>query len=120
MRLLSSGPDDPMNGLVHDERPVFPTIARQPYIMPNGAARSSEPPQAFDVLALARRYWLLLFVFLILGTAVGFVSISPASSPMYKTLLLMEVQSASNALAQTPGMAPASAPRLARWTFRPK
>ena len=30
MRLLSSGPDDPMNGLVHDEHPVFPPIARQP------------------------------------------------------------------------------------------
>ena len=65
MRLLSSGPDDPMNGLVHDERPVFPTIARQPYILPNGN-EEPEPPQTFDVLALARRYWLLLFLFLIL------------------------------------------------------
>ena len=49
MRLLSSGPDDPMNGLVHDERPVFPTIARQPYVLPNGNDEP-EPPQSFDVL----------------------------------------------------------------------
>lgn len=106
MRLLSSGPDDPMNGLVHDDRPVFPTIARQPYILPNGN-EEPEPPQTFDVLALARRYWLLLFLFLILGAAAGFASVV-LSSPMYKTLLLMEVQSPNSALT-TPGVAPASA-----------
>jgi capsular exopolysaccharide synthesis family protein len=96
-----------MNGLVHDERPVFPTIARQPYIMPNGNDEP-EPPQTFDILALARRYWLLLFVFLILGVAAGFASVV-LSSPMYKTLLLMEVQSVNSALSQTPGVAPATA-----------
>ena len=96
MRLLSSGPDDPMNGLVHDERPVFPTIARQPYVLPNGN-EEPEPPQSFDVLALARRYWLLLLSFLILGSAVGFASVV-LSSPMYKTLLLMEVQNTTSAL----------------------
>jgi capsular exopolysaccharide synthesis family protein len=85
-----------MNGLVHDERPVFPTIARQPYVLPNGN-EEPEPPQSFDVLALARRYWLLLLSFLILGSAVGFASVV-LSSPMYKTLLLMEVQNTTSAL----------------------
>ena len=96
-----------MNGLVHDERPVFPTIARQPYILPNGN-EEPEPPQTFDVLALARRYWLLLLLFLILGAGAGFASIV-LSSPMYKTLLLMEVQGSNSALAQNAAVAPVSA-----------
>ena len=58
MRLLSSGPDDPMNGLMHDERPVFPTIA-QPYVLPNHH-EDPENAQGLNVLLLARRYWLLL------------------------------------------------------------
>jgi len=88
MRLLSSGPDDPVNGLVHDERPVFPTIA-QPYVLQH-APEESEASQGFQVLGLLRRYWLLLLCLLLAGSAGGFVSVV-FSSPMYKTLLLMEV-----------------------------
>jgi capsular exopolysaccharide synthesis family protein len=90
MRLLNSGSDDPINGLIHDERPVFPTSPRQPYVVPmNNEEHESSP--ALNVLVLARRYWLLLVCFLILGAAVGFSSVV-LSSPMYKTLLLLEVQ----------------------------
>jgi polysaccharide biosynthesis transport protein len=98
MRLLSSGPDDPMNGLIHDERPVFPTIAREPYVFPpaNGEQDNAE---RINVLGLARRFWLLLLALMILGSAAGFASIV-LSSPMYKTLLLMEVQNTSTGLTQ--------------------
>jgi succinoglycan biosynthesis transport protein ExoP len=96
MRLLSSGPDDPMNGLIHNERNSLPSIARQPYVLPIGADEHQAAP-AFDVLGAARRYWLLLLSFLILGAAAGFASIV-LSSPRYKTLLLMEVQNPTSAL----------------------
>jgi succinoglycan biosynthesis transport protein ExoP len=89
MRLLSGGPDDPVNGIVHDERPVFPTIAPQPYVFPNGQEHS-EAPQGLQVLGLLRRYWLLLVCLMVAGSAAGFASVV-FSSPMYKTLLLMEV-----------------------------
>ncbi len=98
MRLLSSGPDDPMNGLLHDERPMFPSIARQPYVLPM-SNEEPEPPQTFNVLGLARRYWLLLISLLIVGAAAGFASVV-LSSPMYRTLLLMEVQNTANVLPQ--------------------
>lgn len=100
MRLLSSGPDDPMNGLIHDERPVYP-IPRQPYVMPNGN-EEAEAPQTFNVFGLLRRFWLLLLALMILGAAAGFASIV-LSSPMYKTLLLMEVQNSVSGLPQAAG-----------------
>jgi capsular exopolysaccharide synthesis family protein len=87
-----------MNGLVHDERTVFPTISRQSYVLPNGN-EEPEPPQAFNVFDILRRYWLLLLSFLIFGSVVGFASIV-LSSPMYKTLLLMEVQNTPSGLTQ--------------------
>jgi polysaccharide biosynthesis transport protein len=101
MRLLSSGPDDPMNGLVHDERPVFPTIARQPYVLPNGN-EEQDGRLRVNVFALLRRYWLLLLALLVAGAAAGFASIV-LSSPMYKTLLLMEVQSTNSGMPQAAG-----------------
>ena len=85
-----------MNGLVHDERPVFPTIAREPYILPNGHGEPEEA-QRLNVLGLARRFWLLLLAMTILGAAAGFASIV-LTSPRYKTLLLMEVQNANTGL----------------------
>ncbi len=106
MRLLSSGPDDPVNGLIHDERPVYPTVAHQAYVMPNGKAES-EAGQSFNVLALLRKFWLLLLSLMILGSAAGFASVV-LSSPMYKTLLLMEVTNTNSGL-QQPGVQPASA-----------
>ena len=106
MRLLSSGPDDQMNGLVHDDHPVFPTIAQAPYVVPNSM---NEPAAAqhFNVLSLLKRYWLLLLSLMIIGSAAGFASIV-LSSPMYKTLLLMEVQNTSSAMPQRTGMQQAS------------
>ena len=98
MRLLSGGPDDPMNGLVHDERPVFPTISREPYVVPNGSGEPEEA-QPMNIFGLVRRFWLLLLCLMILGSAAGFASIV-LSSPMYKTLLLMEVQNSSTGLPQ--------------------
>jgi succinoglycan biosynthesis transport protein ExoP len=92
MRLLSSGPDDPMNGLTHDD-PVFPTMPRQPYVVMNGN-EEPEATQGFNVFGLLRRYWLLLLSLMVLGSVAGFTSIV-LSSPRYKTLLLMEVQSSS-------------------------
>jgi uncharacterized protein involved in exopolysaccharide biosynthesis len=102
MRLLSSGPDDPMNGLVHDERPVFPTIERQPYVLSNGSEEQDAHLLRVNVFALLRRYWLLGLSLLIVGAAAGFASIV-LSSPMYKTLLLIEVQSTNSLLPQSAG-----------------
>jgi len=94
MQLLPSGPDDSMNGLV-PERAVYP-LPRQPYIVP-ATGEDAEAPQAFDVLGAARRYWLLLCCFLVLGAAAGFASIV-LSSAMYKTVLLIEVQNPTSVL----------------------
>jgi uncharacterized protein involved in exopolysaccharide biosynthesis len=95
-----------MNGLVHDvrqteDRPVFPTVAQPPYHpLSNGHGHGeAEAPQTFNVLGLLRKYWLLLLSFVILGAAAGFASIV-LSSPMYKTLLLMEVTNTTNGLPQ--------------------
>ena len=96
MRLLSSGPDDPVNGLIQDERPVFPTVAHPAYVLPNPMAEP-EAAQSFNVLSLVKRYWLLSLSLMILGSAAGFASVV-LSSPMYKTLLLMEVTSANSAI----------------------
>ena len=86
MRLLSSGPDDPVNGLIHDERPVFPTVAHPAYVLPNPMAEP-DAAQSFNVLSLVKRYWLLSLSLMILGSAAGFASVV-LSAPMYKTLLL--------------------------------
>ena len=101
MRLLSSGPDDPMNGLIPEERTVFPTISREPYILANGNEEPESAPH-LHVLVLLRRFWLLLLVLMLFGAAAGFASIV-LSSPMYKTLLLMEVQSTNTGLPQNAG-----------------
>jgi polysaccharide biosynthesis transport protein len=103
MRLLSSGPDDHKNGtngLVHEERPVIPTVA-QPYVIPN-----TDEPQSgstnINVLAMLRKYWLLALALMIVGSAAGFASVV-LSSPMYKTLLIMEVMNNNGGLPQQPG-----------------
>lgn len=102
MRLLSSGPNDPVNGLIHEEHPVFPSISPHPYVLTNGSGEQ-EVPQTFNILGLLRKYWLLLLSMLILGSAAGFASIV-LSSPMYKTLLLMEVTNTTNVLPQNGGV----------------
>ncbi len=105
MRLLPSSPDDPVNGLIHDERPVFPAISHPAYVVPNGHFEP-EAAQNFNVLAVLRKYWLLLLALMLLGSAAGFASVV-LSSPMYKTLLLMEVTNTASGLLQTGGQ-PAS------------
>jgi polysaccharide biosynthesis transport protein len=105
MRLLSSGPDDPVNGLIQDERPLFPTVAQPAYVLPNPMAET-DATQSFNVLSLVKRYWLLSLSLMILGSAAGFASVV-LSSPMYKTLLLMEVTSANSGITR-PGAQPAS------------
>jgi capsular exopolysaccharide synthesis family protein len=103
MRLLSSGPDDQSNGLlsnglVHDDRPVFPSIAPHPYVL-NSSQEQQQTQQGFQILGLVRKYWLLLLCLMIVGVAGGFASVV-LSSPMYKTLLYMEVQNATSGLTQ--------------------
>lgn len=100
MRFLSSGPDDPMNGLVHEDRPMLPAIPQQPYIMPNNGTEEAESAKGWNILGLLRRYWLLAVILMVLGSAAGFISIV-VSSPMYKTLLLMEMQNAASGLPQS-------------------
>jgi len=101
MRLLSSGPDDPMNGLVHDEGPVFPTISHPPYVFPH-SNEEQNTQQPVNIFSLLKRYWLLFVCLLFVGAAAGFASIV-LSSPLYKTLLLIEVQNTSNGLPQIGG-----------------
>lgn len=97
MRLLSSGPNDPMNGLVHDERAMF-SGAPQPYVVPNGISEP-ENEKGWNIFGLLRRYWLLLVCLMVVGAAAGFSSVV-LSSPMYKTRLLMEMQNTSSGLTQ--------------------
>src|SRR5438105_7556982 len=51
---------------------------------------------AFNLGDLFRRYWILLIALVILGASCGFASVV-LSSPMYKTRLLLEVQSVNEA-----------------------
>jgi polysaccharide biosynthesis transport protein len=91
MQFLSGAPDDKTNGLVRGESAAIPT-PRQPYVLLNGA---NEPPPAAapDIAGLFRKHWLLLLFLMILGAGAGFASIV-LSSPMYKTVLLLEVLNA--------------------------
>jgi capsular exopolysaccharide synthesis family protein len=66
------------------DRPGFPA----PYAM------SEQPGPSMDIGQLIRRYWLLLFLLMIVGAAAGFTSVV-LSSPMYKARLLLEVQGGS-------------------------
>lgn len=105
MRLLSGGPDDPMNGFGYQDRQMLPAIPQpQPYIVPNGAEQT-EDAKGWNIFGILRRYWLLLACLLVVGAAAGFASVV-LSAPMYKSLLLMEVQNATTALPQ--GGAPVS------------
>src|SRR6266699_500028 len=54
------------------------------------------PGSVFNLGDLLRRYWLLLIALMILGASAGFSSVV-LSSPMYKTRLLLEVQSVNEA-----------------------
>jgi len=90
MRLLPNGPEEPTNGngLVHDDRSLYPSVAHS-YVLSNPEEMPSA--QKLNVISVLRRYWLLALSLMLLGSAAGFATVV-LSSPMYKTLLLMEVQ----------------------------
>src|SRR5215831_3583740 len=62
--------------------------------IPETGADSTGP--IFNLRDLLRRYWLLLIGLIILGASAGFTSVV-LSSPMYKSRLLLEVQSVNEA-----------------------
>ena len=97
MQYLSSGPEDESNHrLVRAENLLFPETPRQPYPAVDGVAGAGET-SSFQVGRLLRKYWLLLLSLMLLGAAGGFVSVI-LSSPMYKSQLMLEVQSSNGLL----------------------
>src|ERR1039458_5041443 len=95
MQYLSSGPEDESNHrLVRAENLLFPETPRQPYPAVDGVA---EEASSFQAGRLLRKYWLLLLSLMLLGAAGGFVSVI-LSSPMYKSKLMLEVQSSNGLL----------------------
>jgi polysaccharide biosynthesis transport protein len=106
MQFLSSGPEDPNQGLVPAESLLFPEPARarlaaSPVEEEGGAATSIDP------VRLLRRYWLLLLILMILGAGAGFVSVV-LSSPLYRSRLLVEVQNSNGSLPRSLGNGGAS------------
>ena len=93
MQFLSSGPEDPNQGLVPSE--VFRDPVPLPHVTVNQLGE--DLGSTINPLQLLRRYWLLLVALLIVGAGAGFVSIV-LSAPRYKSRLLMEVQSSSGGL----------------------
>src|SRR6202162_3538431 len=55
-------------------------------------AASEESGSSIEIGKLIRRYWILLLALMILGAAAGFTSVV-LSSPMYRSKLMLEVQS---------------------------
>jgi succinoglycan biosynthesis transport protein ExoP len=100
MQFLSSGPDDPNNGLLPTENSVFPDAARQPYVVLSPGEQSTE--SKIDPVRLLRKYWLVLAALMILGAASGFISVV-MSAPKYRGRLLMEVQNSNGNLAKIGG-----------------
>jgi succinoglycan biosynthesis transport protein ExoP len=101
MELLPGGPPDEQNEIVsYHENPVFLESARNSYSAQNGDQDDSNGHVRVGMLA--RKYWLLITFFLILGAAAGFASVV-LSSPSYQARLLLEVQSTSSALMRNNG-----------------
>ncbi len=89
MDFLAGNLDDPNGRVVPYADPqVFSDGARNLYPALNGHEVLNQ--NEMDLRRLLRKYWLLLSVFLLLGSAGGFASII-LSSPRYKTRLLLEV-----------------------------
>jgi succinoglycan biosynthesis transport protein ExoP len=97
MQYLSSGPEGELNHrLVRAENFLLPDTPRHAYPVADEAAEESSPLQ---IGRLLRKYWLLLLGLMILGSAGGFVSVI-LSSPMYRSQLMLEIQSSSGLLRQ--------------------
>src|SRR5260221_9246874 len=95
MELLPSHPDHDHRRLAHDNdnRPVGGWDYREDAISETG---EDSIGSEFNLGDLLRRYWLLLIALMILGASAGFTSVV-LSSPMYKTRLLLEIQSVNEA-----------------------
>lgn len=98
MRFLSNGSDDEYNqNLAPRDYVRVPDSPSQPYV--HGPAPDQEAAPSFNFRILLRKYWLLLLSLIVLGALAGFVSVV-LSSPMYRTRLLLELQSSSGTLAK--------------------
>lgn len=103
MRLLSNGSDDFANGGGRSDRTALPAVP-QPYIVTN-VVEETDNTQHFNALALLRRHWLLLVCLMIVGAGAGFASVV-LSSPMYRTVSVLEVLNQNNGLVQNGGGSP--------------
>ena len=101
MQFLSSGPEDPNQGLnqgpgnqdlIPSDGSLFQDAARQAYVVPGPGEEPTE--SAINPLGLLRKYWMLLLALTILGAAGGFMSVV-LSAPRYRAKLMMEVQSSN-------------------------
>lgn len=97
MQYLSSGPNGDNNnnyGLVREPYPPV-DLGRPAYPIEHPVAEGSDG--AFNFGSLVRRYWMLLTGLALLGAIVGFTSVV-LSSPMYRSILLLELQNPNGGL----------------------
>lgn len=98
MEILPSRSNHSNNGpIAHGDNGAAGGRDYHEYVMAETGEASSGP--SIDVRNLLRRYWLLLIALIIIGAAAGFTSVV-FSSPMYRTRLLLEVQSVNEAFAR--------------------
>jgi polysaccharide biosynthesis transport protein len=100
MQFLSSGSDDPNQGLTPAENLLFHEPGALPHVIVNPAGEGTEA--GINPVRLLRKHWLLLVVLMIVGAGAGFVSIV-FSAPRYRSRLLLEVQSSSGNLTKIGG-----------------
>ncbi|HUA21914.1 MAG TPA: polysaccharide biosynthesis tyrosine autokinase [Bryobacteraceae bacterium] len=105
MPLLPGGSGDRIpNGdnqsLIYPDPAALADAGRQPYAPLSLAA--DEPAKSVDILRLLRTYWPLVVALMILGAAAGFGSVV-LSTPSYKSLLMLEVQSSYGGLLKSNG-----------------
>jgi succinoglycan biosynthesis transport protein ExoP len=93
MQFLSSGSNEPDNGLTPSDKSL--DHARQPYVLLSQPGE--EPERKINPGRLIRKHWLLLTALLILGAAAGFMSVV-LSAPKYRSKLVMEVQNSNGNL----------------------
>ena len=90
MAMLSNGSGEDNRIVRYNEPALLPDNYRPPYTI--SASQAQEEPAAhINIGLLARKYWLLVLVLLMLGAAGGFVSVL-LSTPSYNANLMLEVQ----------------------------
>src|SRR5262249_19433993 len=101
MKILPSGSNfDNNHNLVYVDSPVQVGNSRREFEVSDSG--EVEPGASFNLFDLLRRYWPLALALVILGAGLGFVSVV-LSSPMYKTRLLLEVQSVNDSFLRGAG-----------------